>query len=90
MNVSVDLFKKVNVEKLAREGQKVYDEIKNQYEPKYNGKYLAIEPESKKAYIADDGALAMTKARKNHPNKLFFLVKIGFSAAETIARSYFK
>lgn len=90
MDTTVDLYKKVNVQKLADEGSKVYEKIKSQYEPKYIGKFLAIEVESKKAYMGKDGAEALVLARKNHPDKVFYLVKIGYAAAETIAKSYLK
>lgn len=90
MNTTVDLYKKVNVQKLADEGSKVYEKIKSQYEPKYTGKFLAIEVESKKAYMGKDGAEALVLARENHPDKVFYLVKIGYAAVETIAKSYLK
>jgi hypothetical protein len=88
MNIDVDLFKKVNIEKLAKEGDRVYQKIKNQYEPKHNGEYLAIEVESGDVFMAKDGAEAMVKAQRKYPNKVFYLVKIGFAAAETIAKTY--
>lgn len=90
MDKSVNLLKKTNLEKLASDGQKVYGKIKAQYEPKYNGKFLAIEPESGEVFMADDAAYALVKAEKKHPEKLFYVLKIGFTAAETVASSYFK
>lgn len=83
-----DPFKKVDAEEFVRKGDQVYAKIRSQYEPKHNGKYLAIEPESKKVYLGKDGAEAMAAASKDQPDKVFYLVKIGFTAAETIARSY--
>ncbi len=73
--------------KIATEGQKNYDSIKIQYEPSQNGKFLAIDVDSKDVYLSDDGAKAVELARGAHPNKIFYLVKIGFETAETVARS---
>jgi hypothetical protein len=58
------------------------------YEPHYNGKFLAIDIESKDVYLADDGAQAVELARQAHPNKVFYLIKIGHESAETVARSF--
>lgn len=81
-----DLLKKTDIEKIAKEGQIIYSKIKNQYEPKENGKYLAIEIDSKEIFLGKTGAEATIKARHKYPNKIFYLVKIGFTSAETIAR----
>ena len=51
-----DLIKKVNMEKIASEGTKIYEEIKSKYEPQDNGKYLAIEIDSKEVFLADNTA----------------------------------
>ncbi len=87
---NLDLYKKTDMERLASDGQKVYEKIKDQYEPRYNGKYLAIEPKSGDIFMANDAAQALVKAEKKYPDKLFFVLKIGFTAAETIANSYFR
>ena len=80
---NLDLSKKADIEKLTSAGKKVYEKIKNQYEPKYNGKYLAIEPESGEAFIHDAAAYAMIMAKKKYPESLFFVLKIGSEAAFT-------
>ena len=80
-----DLIKKVNMEKIASEGTKIYEEIKSKYEPQDNGKYLAIEIDSKEVFLADNTADAVEAAKKVHPDKVFFIVKIGYSAAEILS-----
>jgi hypothetical protein len=79
------LLKKTDFQKIAREGSKIYAQIKNQYVPKETGKFLAIEIETKKVYLGQSSAEALNKARQHHPQKVFFVVKIGFEAAETVA-----
>ena len=80
-----DSIKKVNMEKIASEGTKIYEEIKSKYEPQDNGKYLAIEIDSKEVFLADNTADAVEAAKKVHPDKVFFIVKIGYSAAEILS-----
>ncbi len=83
-----DLIKQADIEKIAQEGDKIYQEIKSKYEPHENGKYLAIEIESKDVYMAEDSVEAMQLARKAHPGKIFYLVRIGFDSVETLANSF--
>jgi len=80
-----DLLKQVNMEKIASEGTKIYEEVKSRYEPRDVGKYLAIDIESKEVFLADNTAEAVEAAKKVHPNKVFFVVKIGYSAAEILS-----
>jgi len=83
-----DQIKKANIDELVKKGTEVYDRVKDQYEPRYNGKFLVIEPDSEKVYLGDTSAEALVKARQENPNKLFYAAKIGFEAAETIASAW--
>jgi hypothetical protein len=80
-----DLIKKVDIEKLADEGEKIYEEVKSKYEPQDVGKYLAIEVESKDVFLAENTADAVLAAKKVYPDKMFFVVKIGYSANEILS-----
>ena len=80
-----ELIKNVNIQQLAEEGNRIYEEVKQEYEPQQNGKFLAIEVERKSVYLGDTSSEAVEKARKIHPDKVFFVVKIGFSASEVLA-----
>lgn len=88
MNNGEELIKSVDIQKIADEGAKIYDHIKVNYDPKEKGKFLAIDIESKKAYLGTTSAEALELARQNHPNKVFYVVKIGFDVAETMARAF--
>jgi len=79
-----DLIQNVNIQQLADEGNKIYEEVKHEYEPQKIGKFLAIETEAKNTYLGDTSSEAVEKARKVHPDKIFFVVKIGFSASEVL------
>lgn len=80
-----DLLKKSNMEKIASEGTKIYEEVKSRYLPQDIGKYLAIDIDSKDVYLSDNTADAVLAAKKAHPDKVFFVVKIGYSAAEILS-----
>ena len=83
-----ELIKTADIQKIASEGSKIYEQIKVQYDPKENGKFLAIDIDSKQAYLGNTSAEAVVLAREKHPKKIFYVVKIGFDVAETMARSF--
>ncbi len=81
-----ELIKKADLQKIVDEGEKIYEQIKSQYEPQQNGKFLAIEPESGKAYFGDEAIDARDAAKKDFPDKVFYLVKIGHGYIERLAK----
>ena len=87
-NNTEELIKKADIKKIAEEGAKIYQQIKVKYDPKERGKFLAIDIDSKEVYLGNTSAEALELARQNHPNKVFYVVKIGFDVAETMARSF--
>lgn len=87
-NYSEELLKSADIQKIAEEGVKIYERIKIKYEPQEDGKFLAIDIESGNAYLGNSSAEALVLARQKHPNKVFYVVKIGFNAAETVAKTY--
>jgi len=85
MSNKEDLIRNADIERIAKEGQKIYDKVKGEYEPTHNGKFLAIEIESGEVYLGNTSAEAVELAREQHPDKVFYVVKIGYAAAETLA-----
>jgi len=83
-----NLIKNADIQKIAEEGAKIYAQVKVNYDPKEKGKFLAIDIESKKAYLGNTSAEALELARSKHPNNIFYVVKIGFDVAETMAKSF--
>ncbi|PIP23040.1 MAG: hypothetical protein COZ91_00445 [Candidatus Nealsonbacteria bacterium CG_4_8_14_3_um_filter_39_7] len=88
MDNNEGLIKKTDIQKIAEEGSKIYDQIKINYDPKEIGKFLAIDIDSKDAYLGGTSAEALELARQNHPNKVFYVIKIGFDVAETMAKTF--
>ncbi len=83
-----EILKQSDLQRIADEGTKIYESIKSQYDPKERGRFLAIDIDSKKAYLAETSADAVAEARRNHPDKIFYVVKIGFDVAETMVHSF--
>lgn len=86
MNNTEELIKKVNIQRIAEEGAKIYEKIKNQYEPEHNGKFLAIDIDTERVFLGNTNSEAVEAARKSCPNKVFYVVKIGSAAADILAR----
>jgi len=85
LNTTEDLIKQADIQKIAQQGAEIYKKIKSQYEPNDNEKFLAIDIESEDTFLAETSSGAVEKARKAHQNKVFYVVKIGHSFAETLA-----
>lgn len=84
-----ELIKKADIGAIASKGAAIYDKIKTQYEPRDLGKFLAIDVDTEKVYLGNSSAEAVEKARQENPDKVFYIVKIGFGVAETISQILF-
>ncbi len=82
---SEELIKKADIQKIAEQGSQIYSSLKSQYEPEHNGKFLAIDIESKDVFLATTSSEAVELAKKVYPQRVFYVVKIGHSVAETLA-----
>lgn len=79
----------IKIEEIAKKGEEIYQrKFKEKYEPSQNGKFLAIEIESEGEFLGDSSVEAVEKAKEKYPQKIFYIKKIGFPAAEVIS-SYF-
>lgn len=69
-------------ERICRKGQRIYQtKLKALLEPKYTGMFAAIEPDSGDYFLGARMIEAVLQARARHPDKLTFLVRIGFPTA---------
>lgn len=81
------LTKKYDAERIIAKGSKIYERVKEKYEPKHHGEYLAIDTNTGRVYLADDGAKALMRALEDNPKGLLYSVRIGFDTLETMAWS---
>jgi len=71
-----------NPKAIAERGEQIYlQTYKNAFESEHPGKFVAIDVKTEKAYIADTPMDAFEAARKDAPNGLFHLIKVGARGA---------
>jgi len=71
-----------NPAEIASAGQKVYDEkYRVEYEAKHPGKFVAIDVNSEKAFVADTPSAAVKAAQHQSHHALIHLIRIGSSGA---------
>ena len=85
MQNNEELIRQADIQEIAEAGRKIYEEVKFQYEPQHNGKFVAIDTESKNVYMGETTAEAVEQARAAHSEKVFYVVKVGFSVSEVLA-----
>jgi len=66
------------MEERIKQAEILFKKIDAELSPKFKGKLVAIEPESKDYFIGDNGLEACKKAAEKHPNRKFVLKRIGF------------
>ncbi len=64
-----------NIEELSDRADRIYRDIPDISE--YDGKYIAIDVDSKKYFIGDTRDVAVANAKAKFPSKLIFVRRIG-------------
>ena len=71
---------------LVESGQRVYEErLRMLLEPAQAGRYVAIEPVSGEYFLSDTGTEALLEARRALPEAMFYLARVGYTAADTLS-----
>jgi hypothetical protein len=74
---------------LADSGQRLYDgHLKALLEPEHDGEFVAIDPETERYLLGPTGLAALHAGRKELPNKLFYLFRVGHMAAYRVGGYY--
>lgn len=73
-------------EEFTKKGKAVYEKLRDKLEPKYKGKFIAIEPETGDYFLGDTMTEADRKGREKYPDKLFFFTRVGYPAAVILRR----
>lgn len=76
---------KSRFEDVAEKGHAFYEKIKAEYEPRYRGKFLAIDPKTERVYMADTLDEVYDLAHAENPHTSFYLMKVGYPAVGTMA-----
>ena len=70
---------------IAEAGKQFYEEnLKSILEPQENGKFVSIEPESGEYFVAQTDVEAAIKGKEMFPERILFLMRIGFPTAHKI------
>jgi hypothetical protein len=70
---------------LVERGQAFYDEhLREKLEPEHSGRFVAIEPDTGRYFLADTGTDALTAALAEMPDGLFYLARVGYQTADAI------
>ena len=68
--------------RLVKKGKKLYEsKLKLLLEAAHKGEYLAIEPDSGDYYLGHTMSEAYERAVEEHPDKKFYLIRVGYKAA---------
>ncbi|MGH9847636.1 MAG: hypothetical protein ACREEM_53780 [Blastocatellia bacterium] len=69
-------------DRIFRKGKRLYQtKLKSLLEPLHTGKFAAIEPDSGEYFLGTKMIEAVLQARAKYPDKLVYIVRIGFRAA---------
>jgi hypothetical protein len=67
---------------LAESGQRLYDErLRALLEPQHEGEFVAIDPDTERYFLGQTGLNALRAGRRELPDKLFYLLRVGHDAA---------
>jgi hypothetical protein len=69
--------------KLSTRGKEIYERIREELEPEHKGKIVAIEVDSGDYFLGENVIEATNKGREKHPDKVFYVVRIGFPSVYT-------
>lgn len=73
---------------LGERGLVLYEnKLKGLLEPEHKGRFVAIEPDTESYFLGKTGTEAILKARAALPDKLFYLMRVGYPTACSIGGS---
>jgi hypothetical protein len=72
-------------DELVRRSRQLYDrKLRTLLEPSQQGRFVAIEPDTERYFLADTGTAALVEAHKSMPQHKFYLARVGYEAADTL------
>ena len=76
-------------EEIARRGQDYYDRfLRAKLEPKHRGKFLVLDIETGEYEIDRDEMAAIQRARARMPDRVFYILRVGYGAAHRIGARF--
>lgn len=68
----------IKPDRFVERGKQIYQKFKDSLERQYKGKIVAIEIDSEEYFLGETEHEAINKARQKFPEKVFYIVKIGY------------
>ncbi len=65
----------------------VFAKLERKLLPRHEGKFVAVEPESRDFVVGSDEVNVAMKARRRHPGKLFGFFRVGSPAVHKMRRN---
>jgi hypothetical protein len=80
-------YQQATSKEIAARGSEIYErKFRAEFEPKWSGRYAAIDIDTEQAFVEDFPEEALARARSSLPDRLFYLVRIGSRGAFKISR----
>lgn len=80
----MEKYKDFDKQAFAKEGKRIYrQKYAKKLEPKEKGRIIAIEVESGDSFIGDSTVEAILKAKEKYPNRIFYLMRVGYDAVHS-------
>lgn len=73
-----------NLEEFSKKSSDYYNKVRPELELAYKGKYAALDYQSERYWLANTPSEALASAKKDFPQKLFYVVQIGSPATYSI------
>lgn len=74
------------MQSLAEKGRDFYNRnLKHLFEPERNGEFVALDPETGTCFLGKTGREALGKAEAAHPDRQFYLQRVGYTFAHSFA-----
>jgi hypothetical protein len=72
-----------DIHHISKKGQKIFEMLSEELTESHFGRFIAIEVDSGDYFIGETAIEATRRAQAKHPEKLFFLGRIGYRTAYT-------
>jgi hypothetical protein len=71
-------------EELVRRGQEYYEKfLRAKLLPEHKGEFVVLDPDTGDYEIDEDEVAAMDRMVAKHPNDVFYILRVGYRAAES-------
>ena len=78
-------------EEIGRRGQDYYEQfLRDKLEPEHTGKFLALDVETGEYEMDADEMTAIDRARARMPDKIFYILRVGYRTADRIGARLFQ